>query len=148
MKTLTPCPITQRQAAEYITAKHRHHKPARGDIFRIGAEIDGQLVGIIQCGRPSARCLQDGRTVEAVRLCTDGTENACSFLYAKAARVAKELGYKRIYTYILENENGASLKASGWLFDGMTKGGSWDTPSRRRTDKAPTCKKQRWVKYL
>lgn len=92
--------------------------------------------------------LQDGKTLEAIRLCTDGTENACSFLYAKAARVAKELGYKRIYTYILENESGASLKASGWTFDGETKGGSWNRPSRERTDKAPICAKQRWVKLL
>lgn len=141
-------PLTQRQASAFVEALHRHHKPARGDVFRIGAEVDGRLVGVIQCGRPSSRMLQDGKTLEAVRLCTDGTENACSFLYAKAARVAKELGYKRIYTYILESESGASLKASGWIFDAVTAGGSWNRPSRERTDKAPTCAKQRWVKLL
>ncbi len=145
---MTAKPLTQRQAAEYIAANHRHHKPARGDVFRIGAELDGQLVGIIQCGRPSARNLQDGKTLEAVRLCTDGSRNVCSFLYAKAARVAKELGYKRIYTYILEDESGASLKASGWTFDGVTRGGSWNCPSRPRSDTAPICPKQRWVKLL
>lgn len=141
-------PITQKQAAEYVAANHRHHKPARGDVFRIGAEKDGRVVGIIQCGRPTARCLQDGLTLEAVRLCTDGTHNACSFLYSAAARVAKELGYKRIITYTLESEPGASLKASGWVLDGITKGGTWDTPSRHRTDKAPTCRKKRWIKQL
>lgn len=141
-------PLTQKQAAEYVAANHRHHKPARGDVFRIGAEKDGIIVGVIQCGRPSARCLQDGRTLEATRLCTDGTKNACSFLYSAAARVAKDLGYKRIVTYTLETENGASLKASGWVLDGLTAGGSWDTPSRRRTDKAPICPKKRWIKYL
>ena len=139
-------PLTQRQAAEYVAANHRHHKPARGDVFRIGAEKDGQIVGVIQCGRPSARGLQDGRTLEATRLCTDGTRNACSFLYAAAARVAKDLGYKRIVTYTLDSEDGASLRASGWTLDGVTAGGSWDTPSRRRTDKAPTCPKKRWIK--
>lgn len=141
-------PLTQRQAAEYIAAHHRHHRPARGDVFRIGAEVDERLVGVVQCGRPAARGLQDGRTLEVTRLCTEGHENACSFLYSRAARVAKELGYHRIYTYILDSETGASLKASGWKFDGMTRGGSWDTPSRRRSDKAPTCPKQRWVKLL
>ena len=141
-------PLTQRQAAEYVAANHRHHKPARGDVFRIGAEKDGQIVGVIQCGRPSARGLQDGRTLEATRLCTDGTRNACSFLYAAAARVAKDLGYKRIVTYTLDSEDGASLRASGWTLDGVTAGGSWDTPSRRRTDKAPTCPKKRWIKNL
>lgn len=141
-------PITQRRAAEYIAEKHRHHAPARGDVFRIGAEIDGELVGVVQCGRPSARGLQDGYTLEVTRLCTDGHDNVCSFLYARAARVAKELGYRRIYTYILESEPGVSLKAAGWKLDGLTKGGSWDTPSRPRADKAPTCPKQRWVKIL
>jgi hypothetical protein len=141
-------PLTQRQAAEYIAANHRHHKPARGDVFRIGAEEDGRLVGVLQCGRPSARALQDGYTLEVTRLCTDGTRNACSFLYAKAARVAKALGYKRLYTYILGSESGASLKAAGWTLDGITRGGSWDTPSRRRATEAPTCPKQRWVKIL
>ena len=141
-------PLTQKQAAEYVAANHRHHKPTRGDVFRIGAEQDGVIVGVIQCGRPSARCLQDGRTLEATRLCTDGTKNACSFLYSAAARVARELGYKRIVTYTLETENGASLKAAGWKLDGMTTGGTWDTPARRRTDKAPTCPKKRWIKYL
>lgn len=141
-------PLTQRQAAEYITLNHRHHKPARGDVFRIGAEIEGKLVGVIQCGRPVNRYLDDGRTLEATRLCTDGTRNVCSFLYAKAARIAKEIGYKRIYTYILDSETGASLRAAGWKLDGMTQGGSWDCPSRSRTDKAPTCPKQRWVKHL
>lgn len=141
-------PITQKQCAEYVAAHHRHHKPVRGDIFRIAAEKDGEIVGVIQCGRPSARGLQDGRTVEATRLCTEGERNACSFLYAAAARVAKELGYKRIVTYTLESENGASLKASGWALDGVTAGGSWDTPSRRRKDTAPICPKKRWIKYL
>lgn len=141
-------PLTQKQAAAYVAEHHRHHKPARGDVFRIGAEKDGILVGVIQCGRPSARGLQDGRTLEATRLCTDGTANACSFLYSAAARVARELGYKRIVTYTLESENGASLKASGWILDGITDGGTWDTPSRRRTDKAPICPKKRWIKHL
>lgn len=141
-------PLTQKQAAEYIAENHRHHKPARGDVFRIGAELDGRLVGVAQCGRPVARGLQDGFTLEVVRLCTDGTPNVCSFLYSRAARIAKQLGYRRIYTYILDSETGASVKASGWVLDGMTAGGSWDSPGRPRVDKAPTCPKQRWVRFL
>lgn len=46
------------------------------------------------------------------------------------------------------DEPGISLRASGWLFDGITKGGSWDTPARPREDNAPICKKQRWLKIL
>jgi hypothetical protein len=93
--------------------------------------------------------MDDGKTIEVVRLCTDGYENACSFLYSRAARVAKEMGYEKIITYILESENGSSLKASGWNLDKEScGGGQWSCPSRPRETTAPTCKKQRWIKYL
>lgn len=145
MKTVA---ITQKQANEFIETLHRHHKPTRGDKFRIGAEVDGVLVGVAQVGRPVARGLDDGKTLEVTRLCTNGAKNACSFLYSKAAKISKELGYKQIITYILETENGASLKASGWELDGVTRGGSWTRESRPRVDKAPICPKQRWIKKL
>jgi len=58
------------------------------------------------------------------------------------------MGYTRIITYILESENGASLRASGWTYDGVCGGGGWDRPNRKRIDKAPTCKKKRYCKYL
>ena len=145
---LTALPLTREEANAFVGDNHRHHEPARHDKYRLGAELNGKLVGVVQVGRPKARELQDGRTLEVVRLCTDGTPHVCSFLYGAAARIARELGYTRIITYILEDEPGISLKASGWKFDGMTKGGSWNTPSRPRIDKAPTCKKQRWVKDL
>lgn len=112
------------------------------------AKTGGKLVGVCQCARPVSRMLDDGRTIEVVRLCTDGTRNACSFLYSRAARIAKEMGYERIITYILDTETGASLKASGWKLDGHTSGGGWDRPSRPRQTSAPTCPKQRWVKVL
>lgn len=139
-------PLELKQANSFVEQLHRHHAPVVRDKWRIGCEEGGKLVGVVQVARPVSRGLDDGKTLEVVRLCTDGTENACSYLYAKAARIAKEMGYARIITYILESESGASLKASGWVFDGMTRGGAWDTPSRRRQQKAPTCPKQRWIK--
>ena len=99
-------PISQKQANDYVASLHRHHKPVQGDKFRIGCEVDGKLVGIVQVGRPVSRMLDDGETLEVTRLCTDGTRNVCSFLYSRAARVAEELGYTRIITYILEDEPG------------------------------------------
>ena len=92
--------------------------------------------------------LDDGKTIEVTRLCTDGTPHVCSYLYGKAARVAKEIGYEKIITYILDIEFGISLKASGWHKEADTKGKSWDHASRRRNTTAPICDKQRWVKYL
>lgn len=151
--------ITQAEACEFVERLHRHHKPCR-DKYRVGAvDDDGRLVGVAQVGRPLARMLDDGETLEVLRLCTDGTPNACSFLYSRCARIAKELGYKKIITYILESETGASLKASGWTLeaDGVG-GGTWDKPSRHRTltvttlfgdvQKYSTERKQRWSKRL
>lgn len=139
-------PLTLTQANEYVAEHHRHHKPVVRDKFRFGAVVDGKLVGVVNVGNPVARGNCDGETLEVTRLCTDGTYNACSFLYNKAAKIAFELGYRRIITYILETESGTSLEAAGWRFDGMTRGGSWDTPSRRRTDNHPICPKKRYVK--
>lgn len=145
---LQATPLELSAANEFVATLHRHHDPVHRDKFRIGASQNGKLVGVIQVGRPVSRMLDDGETLEVVRLCTDGTENACSFLYSRAARVAKELGYKRIITYILESEAGISLRTSGWKFDGMTNGGHWSRPSRKRNTTAPTVPKQRYVKYL
>lgn len=141
-------PISQQEANQFIGELHRHHKPAQGDKFRVGAEIDGSLVGVVQVGRPVARNLDNGKILEVTRMCTDGTKNACSFLYAKAARIAKELGYEKIITYILETEDGTSLKAAGWVKEANTSGGEWNCISRPRKTSAPTCPKQRWSKTL
>jgi hypothetical protein len=82
------------------------------------------------------------------RLCTDGTHNACSFLYGAAARSAREQGYRKIITYILESESGDSLRAAGWLCEGPAGGGSWSRGKRERTDKHPTERKVRWSRHL
>lgn len=145
---LTAVPIELRDANAFVTQLHRHHDPVHRDKFRVAAVEDGKLVGVVQVARPVSRMLDDGKTAEVVRLCTGGTKNACSFLYARAARAAAALGYERIITYILESENGASLRAAGWHYVADTSGGSWSRPSRPRETTAPTCKKQRWEKDL
>ena len=142
-------PLTLKQANAIVTNLHRHHKPSRGHRFSIGVANDGCLVGAAIIGRPVGRECPQYTWVEVARLVTDGTKNACSILYAAAARAAKEMGFERIQTYILEDEPGTSLRAAGWVFDGMTEGGDWNTPTRkgRRTDQ-PQCPKQRWKKEL
>ena len=143
-------PIELKEANKYVSENHRHHQPVYRDKYRLACvDEKGVLHGVIQVGRPVSRYLDDGETLEVVRCCTDGTINACSFLYSKAAKIAKEMGYKKIITYILESELGTSLKASGWkLAKEKVGGGSWDRPSRRRVQKAPTCKKKRYEKIL
>jgi hypothetical protein len=99
------------------------------------------VVGVAIIGRPTSRHRDDGLTLEVTRLATDGTRNACSFLYGASARAAFALGYTRIGTYILKSENGATLRASGWDLIGETPGRSWSVPSRPRVDKHPLQKK-------
>ena len=137
-------PITLKYANAFVTVHHRHHKPVVGHKFSIGADHDGRLVGVVIVGRPVSRHRDDGKTLEVTRLCTDGTRNACSFLYGAAARAAFALGYKRIGTYTLPNEGGASLRATGWKLIGERGGGSWSVPSRLRVDKHPTGTKLLW----
>lgn len=142
-------PIELKTANEFVASLHRHHAPVYRDKFRIGCCDDsGKLIGVIQLARPVSRVLDNGKTIEAVRLCTDGTPNACSFLYSRAARIAQEMGYEKIITYILENESGTSLKACGWHKEADTNGHNWSCPSRPRSTTAPTCNKQRWAKEL
>lgn len=134
-------PIFQREAFAFIDNHHRHHKKPVGSIFQI-AVFDGcKIVGVAVVGRPVSRHLQNGFTAEVTRLCTDGTKNVCSMLYSACWRVAKNMGYKKLITYILNTESGISLKASGWRLVGERGGGSWGVPSRPRFDKHPTQKK-------
>lgn len=125
-------------ANAFVARLHRHHKSVVGHLFSIGASENGTLVGVAIIGRPVSRMRDDGLTVEVTRLCTDGTKDACSFLYGASARAAFALGFKRIGTYILASEPGTSLAGAGWRQIGQTKGGSWSRPSRGRTDKHST----------
>jgi hypothetical protein len=139
-------PLTRDEAKAYIQLHHRHHTFPAGYKFAIGAEKNGELVGVVLVGRPTARMLQAAEPLraEVTRLCTAGERNVCSFLYAAARRAAFAMGFTRIITYILVSEPGTSLKASGWTFVRVTKGGKWDRPSRRRESKAPEEPKQLW----
>lgn len=142
-------PIELKDANEFVANLHRHHPPVYRDKFRLACIADdGHMCGVIQAARPVSRHLDNGKTIEVVRCCTDGTYNACSFLYSRIARIAKEMGYSKIITYILDNELGTSLKASGWQKEADTRGHDWSCPSRPRNTKAPQCNKQRWSKKL
>ena len=146
---LKTIPISLRDANAFISKYHRHHGKVQGCKFCIGcSDDDGVLHGIAIIGRPVSRYLDDGKTAEVTRLCTDGYQNACSYLYGASARIAKQMGYVRIITYILESENGISLAASGWVNEGIAGGGNWNVKSRPRNDSINCCRKQRFTKNL
>ena len=151
-------PIILREANAYVAQNHRHNIPTNGHKWSLACYDDDKLCGVAIAGQPIARKLDDGLTIEVRRVCTDGTYNACSKLYGACARVAKEMGYRRIITYTLQSEPGTSLTASGWRNCGEAGGESWNVPSRPREEyqeslfgterKYPAEKKVRWEKVF
>jgi hypothetical protein len=142
-------PISLKQSKEFIVQHHRHHKPQQGHKFSIGViDETEKLRGVAIAGRPVSRMLDDGLTLEVTRVCTDGVKNGCSILYGRMRRIAKEMGFRHIITYILSSEDGTSLKASGWQKERETDGGSWSRELRLRVDGHPLDKKERWGCYL
>lgn len=134
--------IELRDTNQYIANFHRHHKPVTGHRFSIACYEAERLCGVAIVGRHVARRIDQHQTVEVLRLCTDGTPNTCSALYGACRRCARELGYCRIITYVLQDEPGTSLKAAGWQFVHVCGGGSWNCKSRPRKTQSPTCKKK------
>jgi hypothetical protein len=147
-------PISVQDAKPLIARWHRHNLAPKSGMFAAAVAAGDRVCGVAVIGRPVARELQDGFTAEIVRVATDGTRNACSKLYAAGRRAAVALGYRRVYTYTLASESGASLRAAGFVLDEVCRQRSdtWDTPSRRREqkdlfgqDRRPTERKVRWV---
>lgn len=159
---LTIRPIDLKSANEFVLKNHRHNGKVLVHRFSIACYEGDRICGVAICGNPSARRLDDGKTIELKRCCTDGTHNACSILYGRAARIAKEMGWEKIITYILDSELGVSLKASGWELEAENVGGGksgWNVPSRPRIVKEMTLfgemgasypleKKKRYIKQL
>lgn len=149
-------PVTLAEAKAFVGREHRHHAPPVGHRFSIGVARDGVVVGVCVVGRPTSRIVQErGGTAEVTRLATDGSKNACSILYAAAARAAEAMGYDMIQTYTLASELGTSLRAAGWTDEGEAGGGEWKRTDAdpdlfgktRRTDQ-PAERKRRWTKTL
>ena len=134
-------PISLKEANAYVSLHHRHRKPVVGHKYSISC-VDGDniLHGVAIVGRPVSRYLDDGLSLEVNRLCTDGTKNACTILYGAAWRAARAMGYRRIFTYILETENGASLRAAGWHCDGQAGGKNWTGERYRQEEMFPLMK--------
>ncbi|MDG4760398.1 XF1762 family protein [Micromonospora sp. WMMD710] len=129
-------PVTFAQAGAFITDWHRHHRPPRGHKFSLGIAQDDVLVGVAVVGRPVARMLDDGQTLEVTRVAVaDTAPNGCSMLYGAAWRAAKALGYRRLVTYTQQGESGASLRAAGWrVVAARPPTPGWSRAARPRSD--------------
>jgi len=137
--TLELVPVSLAEANAFVAEWHRHSRPVQGHKFSIGVATKGLLAGVAIVGRPVARHLDDGATLEVTRCATDGTRNACSMLYGAARRATFALGYSRLVTYTLGSEPGASLRADNWrVVAERPRRKGWSTPSRPRDNRAYT----------
>ena len=143
---LAVTPITLAEANAFVAEHHRHHKPVPGAKFCVAVSEGDVVRGVAIVGRPVARHLDDGWTLEVNRCCTDGMKNACSMLYATAWKAARAMGYTSLITYTLESEGGASLRGAGWKCLGQTStaGQGWNRTSRPRVDTHPLQQKLKW----
>lgn len=144
MGNLYLVPISLSEANEFVEKHHRHHGKVAGHKFSIAVAEKEEIVGVAIVGRPVSRFLDDGWTLEVNRLCTIGTKNACSMLYAAAWRAARAMGYKKLITYTLESENGTSLKAAGWRCVGEAGGLRWTGKRKPSVDLYPAQMKLRY----
>lgn len=139
-------PVDLVTARGFVAVHHRHNAPPVGHKFSVGVARGTELVGVAIVGRPVSRVIQaQGATLEVIRTATDGTRNANSMLYGACRRATFALGYDRLITYTQADESGASLRAAGFrvLAQRPARPG-WDTPSRRRTNKADMIPRTLW----
>tara|TARA_R100001510_G_scaffold57070_1_gene64024 strand:- start:1179 stop:1622 length:444 start_codon:yes stop_codon:yes gene_type:complete len=137
-------PVTLKEANYFVSKQHRHHQPVTGHKFSIGISDGNRIRGVCIVGRPVSRVLDNGMVLEVNRCCTDGVKNGCSMLYGAAWRATKAMGYKKLITYTLEEEGGASLRASNWKLIGEAGGGKWSRKDRPRVDTHPLQMKLKW----
>ena len=149
-KLLKLAPISIREANEFVTSFHRHNSPVQGGKFAIAAASDAGIIGVAITGRPVARKLQDGYTLEVLRVCVVDTapKGSCSFLYSRSWKVAQALGYRKLITYTLATESGASLRGAGWRIIGTTEarteGKGWTSRPNRDWQPIYGQQKLRW----
>ena len=146
---LTAVPITLTEAREFVGNFHRHNKPPVGGVFAVGVSDGERLVGVAIAGRPVARMLDNGETLEVTRVCVldDAPKGACSFLYARCWNAARALGWKRMLTYTLQAESGASLRGAGWKVIAQTDGynpAAWQSRPGREWQAVVGQAKFRW----
>ena len=149
-ESLQLVPLTRDEANRFIRAHHRHCGRVQAHRGAIGAELNGELVGVAVIGNPPARLLatSDRFLVEITRLCTspDAPRNTASWLYARARRAASALGFRRVTTVNLDAESGASLRGAGFRIVGtVRRGRGWNRRQRPRGELATDgIGKSRW----
>jgi len=143
---IVPCELAEANA--FVAEHHRHLGPVPGHRFSLAvADEGGGIRGVAIVGRPIGRFDEDGFTLQILRSATDGHPNAASALNGACKRAAFALGYRRLVSFNLQTESGASYRAAGFVLvgeAGKKDGAGWSCKTRPRIDKAPNQRKLRW----
>lgn len=139
---IIPCSL--RKANDFVAVYHRHSKRTarNGGKFAIGIASGNQVIGIAICGNPLSATYMDGVTAEVLRTCVlpDPPKNCNSLLYGACRRIWFEMGGRKILTYTLTHESGASLRGAGWTLAAEIKG--HDTVTWGKSDHLTSRKQQ------
>ena len=129
-------PISLEDANVLVSQYHRHNGPVQGAKFAIAvADHADRVLGVGIAGRPVGRLLDDRYTLEVTRVCVIAcAANLNSAIYARIRRIGVMMGYRRIITYTLASEGGASLRAINATVSAVSKGGGWLRRSRARRE--------------
>ena len=137
-------PVTVKAALPFVRAVHRRLPRVQGAMWAVSVLRGAERVGVALVGH-AARLLAEDDCLSVLRCAViEGHHNACSMLYGACSRAAKAMGATDLVTYTHADENGASLKASGWIYGGSTTGGEHSRAGRKRAPAVDAAPKQRW----
>lgn len=138
-------PWTVKQAKPFIRRVHRKLKRVQGGLWAVSVRLGASVIGCAVVGHPARELMEDDATLAVLRVAAiEGYPNACSMLYGACSRAARAMGADNLVTYTHAVEHGASLKAAGWIFGGMTDGGEHDREGRQRPLAIDPLPKRRW----
>jgi hypothetical protein len=153
-------PVTLTEAKRLVNDHHEYNEAVKGWKFGTGIAEDNILIGVAMVGRATGRGINQRLDVEITRLCITEKgryKNAASMLYGAACRMAAAGGYRTAYTYTLQEEDAASVRAAGFVLDAELDArptSSWGSSRPRYEEtllgprKRPDGPKRRWRREL
>lgn len=119
-------PITFRAAQIFIQQNHSYLPRPRTHLFSVSVTNKTGIVAVAIVGRPVSASQCDGLTCEITRLATvPGHRNVASMAIGAAWRVAKNLGYNRMISYVKADLNGESYIAANMKYIWTKPRGKW-----------------------
>lgn len=144
---LRPWTVKRADALAFVAKTHRRRPKVQGAMWCVSVRDGAEIVGVALVGWPArAQSSDEIDTLCVLRVAVKPVvaKNACSMLYGACWRAARAMGADSMVTFTDLDEPGTSLRAAGWIEDGVTSGGEWSRPSRKRNAAVNAEPKRRW----